>query len=190
VIPSLALVVLLAAPPADAGRARMSCFPKAAALDEFRYEWYCKHLQAMGERELAPGAESYRFLYLRSFDAPISVRVQRIGDSWLLSGRTLSGKGGYEPGSVVNRTERELSTEEVQALERRLRGADFWGDPWVNQEDTGVDGARWILEGRRGSEYRLLDIWSPEGIHYRLFRDICLYFLDLATVRPAEERIY
>lgn len=181
-------ILLLAA--AEAGAPVASCFPKVAMLDEFRYQWYCKQLQAMGERELASGAESYRFLYLRTFDAPISVRVQRIGDRWLLVARVLSGKGGYDPGTVVKRVDRELSTEEIGALQRRLRGADFWGEPWVTQKELGVDGGQWIFEGRRGAEYRLLDIWSPEHIDYRLFRELCLYFLDRAGVRPTEEDIY
>jgi hypothetical protein len=144
----------------------------------------------MGEQELVPGAESYRFLYLRTFHASIGVRVQRIGERWLLSSRLLDGPGGDEPGRVVRRSDRELSPEEAQALQRRLGGAHFWGTPWEDQADTGVDGAQWILEGRHGSEYRLLDIWSPQGTHYQRFREACLYLLDLAGLRPTEDLIY
>jgi hypothetical protein len=144
----------------------------------------------MGEQALAAGADSYRFLYLRTFHAPISVRVQRIGERWLLSARVLSGHGGYEPGHVVTRIDRELSPPEIELLQRRLRAADYWGEPWVNEDVLGVDGAQWVLEGRRGADYRLLDIWSPESVHYRLFREMCISFLDLAHVRPSEEELY
>ena len=186
----LAVGLVLVGAPAAATPAVACCFPRAAELDEFRCRWYCNHLHAMAEQPLPLGAEGYRFLYLRTFHAPISVRVQRIGQRWLLSARLLDGHGGYGPGHVAKRTDKELSPEEARMLEDRLRTAAFWGNPWKEQQDTGVDGARWILEGRRGSEYRLVDIWSPQGAHYERFREACLYFLDLAKLRPTQDEIY
>ena len=166
-----------------------SCFPEAAGVDAFQYIWYCNHLHALGEVMLPRGSESYRFVYLRCYHPPIIVRVQRIGQRWLLFAGVLSGKGGYEPGRVVRRVFRELSAAEGNVLQRRLAGAGFWG-AGAQEKTTGTDGAQWILEGRRDRDYRFMDIWSPRGRRFASFRDLCLSFLDLAGVRPAAAEIY
>jgi len=167
-----------------------SCFPDAADLGDFEYIWYCNHLHALGEVGLPRGSESYRFVYLRCYHRPIIVRVQRIGQRWLLFAGVLSGKGGYEPGHVVQRIHRELSAAEAELLQRRLFEAGFWRQAGVQEKVTGTNGAQWILEGRRERDYRFLDIWSPKGRRYAAFRELCLCLLDLATVRPAAEEIY
>src|SRR5262245_21690105 len=103
-----------------------SCFPDAADLGAFESIWYCNHLRALGEVGLPRGSESYRFVYLRCYHRPIIVRVQRIGQRWLLFAGVLSGKGGYEPGQVVQRVYRELAVTEAEVLQRRLSEAGFW----------------------------------------------------------------
>ncbi|REJ74837.1 MAG: hypothetical protein DWQ30_20035 [Acidobacteria bacterium] len=66
-----------------------SYFPEATwgpdgDADEFRREWYSKHLSALQEPSLQavardPRAEVYRFLWLRSFDQPVALRVHLSG---------------------------------------------------------------------------------------------------------------
>jgi hypothetical protein len=165
------------------------CFPKTAALDPFKLDWYCGQLQALGEGELRAGGEAYRFIYLRSFDPALSVRVHRVGDRWLMFGTVLTGPGGDQPGVVGRRVARELSRQEIDALRLHLDKADFWGDTWVTSH-PGLDGAQWVLEGRRGSDYRLHDVWSPAGEGYRRYRELCLQFLGLAGLTPSEDRLY
>jgi len=167
-----------------------SCFPDAAGLGAFEYIWYCNHLHALGEVGLPRGSESYRFVYLRCYHRPIIVRVQRIGQRWLLFAGVLSGKGGYEPGHVVQRVHRELSATEVGILQQRLSEAGFWSRADAQERVAGTDGAQWILEGRLDRDYRILDIWSPQGRRYSAFRALCLFLLDLARVRPAADEIY
>ena len=54
---------------------------KGHQQDEFRNQWYSKHLKALREPSLWEASqldfttEAYRFLYLRSFHHPISVRL-------------------------------------------------------------------------------------------------------------------
>src|SRR6267378_2766004 len=75
--------------------------------DEFTNQWYSKHLRALREpslwetSQLDLTAEAYRFLYLRSFHHPISVRLVVAQDktATLISKET-HGKGGYEPGRL------------------------------------------------------------------------------------------
>jgi len=72
---------------------------------------------------------------------------------------------------------------------------DFWTTeptPLPNGA-IGVDGARWILEGRHGRQYHVVDWWSPqesaesvEGAYRRLFLEI----LSLGTVCVAPDAVY
>jgi len=76
-----------------------------------RDEWYGEQLRAAGEGPLCDfsdqAAETYRFSWIRSFSPTVVVRVSMTDTAVLVTGKQLSGAGGYEPGSlVVNRTVR------------------------------------------------------------------------------------
>ena len=128
-------------------------------------------------------AESYRFLWLRTWGAPVAVRVDLIGDVATLSAVALDGEGGYEPGVVVKRVERKLSREEWKAITTGLDSIAFWNLP-ARIHDVGLDGAEWILEGRRGTRYHVVDRWSPDQGAYR---DFCLSLLSAAGMVPTGE---
>jgi hypothetical protein len=54
--------------------------------------------------DMPSGVERYRFTWLRTFDAPIAVRLDASLDSPpLLIAKVLSGHGGYDPGEIVER---------------------------------------------------------------------------------------
>ena len=78
--------------------------------DLFRSNWYSKHLKALEESSLfqmakASSAESYRFVWLRTFHYPVIVRVDIKSDgSGELTTKVSSGAGGYAPGKLVENT--------------------------------------------------------------------------------------
>lgn len=133
-------------------------------VDDFQREWYSKHLMVMAEMTLPEGpGETYRFLWLRSFHHPIAVRLVCIEKACELTGLRTDGKGGYEPGSVVERKTRSLSDGEVARFREMVARMQFWR-PQPSDDRIGLDGAHWILEGRRGQAYHLWDVWSPEDV--------------------------
>jgi len=69
-----------------------------------------------------------------------------------------------------------------------LRKSDFWTMPTQpTPRAVGFDGAQWILEGRRRTEYHVVDRFSTgEGA----YRDPALTFLKLAGLLVAGERLY
>jgi hypothetical protein len=167
-------------------------FPKGALgergpqfdQDASNREWYSKHLRSMGEPSLSCGEarrESYRFLWLRTWGHPIAVRVEISSRSNTLTAVELDGAGGYEPGKVSRRVQRQLSVGEWKTFSDALKTAAFW----KMQEripDHGLDGAQWIMEGRSGGDYRVVDRWSPETGAYR---DLCLMLVKLAGLAPS-----
>lgn len=139
---------------------------------EFNSHWYSRQLKALHEPSLwelsqrDPKAEVYRFLWLRSFHHPISVRlvVRSSGSGWMNSHMT-SGKGGYAPGRITRYNIFWLTKSKTQSFLAALESADFWNLPTLlpaKENTVNLDGAQWILEGAKNGHYRIIDRWSPE----------------------------
>jgi hypothetical protein len=165
-------------------------------IDEFRSRWYSSHLQAAREPRLGGETPPYevnglgvlRFTWLRSFDAPVIVRVEATADDGLrLTAKELSGAGGYDPGRIARRVERRLSTEEAAQLTNLLVGSRVLDLPPSDDcpivDDPGngdtfvvrADGAQWVIEANGSTGYRYVDRWSGEGpVH-----DLGLHLLGL-----------
>lgn len=159
--------------------------PPQPLLTDFVGAWYLKHLNAAHELSLNAGQtprSTWRFTWLRSFHAPVVVRIEQTSPARMrLTAKRLSGKGGYDPGGVAETIERWLTPAEqerilaaalqVQALETR-------------DCSLKADGVRWIFESTVEGRRRMVDANSPgDGpLH-----DLGTVFLDL-TGWPLEPR--
>jgi len=156
--------------------------PSEPYLDGLRREWYSKHLHAMQEPSLSQGKAradvAYRFLWLRTFHRPISVRIEKSGSLVDLYAVELDGKGGYDPGRILRKTQKVLAEADFERLRAKLSRPEFWQQ---KGPENGLDGAEWILESRQEGRYRIANQWMPQS---REFRDVCLMFLDLAGFLP------
>jgi hypothetical protein len=185
-------------------RARPACRDRSSAEhywvegsfgedDAFVRNWFASHLRAMAESSFSCGADppgdTYRFLWLRTFHHPIAVRVALRGDAGSLVAVELDGQGGYDPGNVLRRIERRLTTGEATLLSTAIRTGRFWQIDTTHRPlgEMGLDGAEWILEGRRSDEYHVTHRWSPR---YGPYREICLSILRLSGLRVQESEIY
>ncbi len=137
-------------------------------LSDFEQQWFSKHLRAAEEPSLFElsknphRSDSLRFTWLRSFHAPVIVRLTKgVGGNWRIMAKELSGAGGYDPGKVKRKIDRELSVDEaaaVTALLTRSALPDQSGDCVI-----GVDGAQWIIERVDRDGYHFINRWSPSG---------------------------
>jgi hypothetical protein len=168
--------------------------PKVLAQDEpgnqFRNNWYSKHLRAMKEEPLysphGEWVESYRFLWLRSFHNPVAVRIWKCGSVRFVSVKELDGAGGYDPGKLKLERKRELTPDEWREFMRYLEDSCYWQLP--TQDDTiGFDGAQWIFEGVKGGRYHVVDRWTPQNGSYR---ELCLYVLKLSGLKVDASELY
>jgi hypothetical protein len=135
---------------------------RRAVMDDHSAHWYGGHLSAAGERPIFANRRStLRFTWLRTFDAPVVVRIDRTGDGAVLMTATeLSGQGGYEPGTVARRVERRLSAQETAALDQMLRETDVLAQAPIECA-IGLDGAQWVVESAGPSGYRFVERQSP-----------------------------
>jgi hypothetical protein len=144
-------------------------------------EWYSKQLRAMNESSLLDisddGTEVYRFLWLRTFHHPVSVRLERDRYFAQLVSIELNGAGGYEPGTVWRTDNISVSDEQWVEFILLLNKATFWNQETHRRDDAGLDGSQWVLEGVKDGRYHVVDRWSPVSGDYR---EACLYLLKLS----------
>jgi hypothetical protein len=135
---------------------------------QFRSYWYSKHLIAMREPSLwevsrqDSTAEVFRFLWLRSFHHPISVRLTvRKDGTGILTSKETDGKGGYAPGKLIRNLAATLSKEQTAFFLDRVEAFGLWKLAMEKLGTTGLDGAEWIIEATKGGRYHIVDRWSP-----------------------------
>lgn len=132
---------------------------------DFPFAMYSKFLVAMDEPSLSATdlrAETYRILWLRSFDPPMVFRLIILSDgSAILVVKKTNGKGGFEPGKTVLNKQMTIDGRETRELLKTLEAVNFWSLPTLQAPDpsgfVGYDGADWIVEGKKGRQYHVVE---------------------------------
>ena len=166
-------------------------FPLWPELDNIYRQWFSKHLNAMDEQPIMLGqsGSTYRFLWLRSFDNPISVTVRCL-ESCNLSAKRLSGAGGYEPGEVSESVSRVLSKTEQEEFQKLAQASHlFRGQP--ESEIIGLDGANWVFESAQADKYVAWNVWSPQyEAQFKNFQNLCEYMIHLSGFKIEKDAFY
>ena len=188
-----------------------SAFDTDQVRNEIYQRWYGEPLAAMREPSLLgwttrpdnKGIQVYRFLWLRSFDHPVAVRVQKEQDGNVrLFTKVLDGHDGG--GKLIVEKTKLITNEEWLGLLKRIRDSEFWAiatneQNWYYTEDGMIagwstkDGAEWVMEGSVGDNYHVVARQSPNDGEYRKsgkYRDLCLYILTLSDLDLDKERVY
>jgi hypothetical protein len=124
--------------------------------------------------------ESYRFLWIRTFHKPISIRIWKSGTQFFLTVKELDGKGGYDIGELKFKTTRPVSEDEWDTFISLLNQASFWTLPTLEKSPSIYDGARWVLEGYKKKQYHIVDRHSPDENAYR---GVCMYLLKMSGLK-------
>jgi hypothetical protein len=200
------LLSLIVAFTLTASVCRAQFFPKSSLDsrgDAFKANWYSGQLRALKEASLLPQSvdpllpqsvdhqtsHSYRFLWLRTFNHPIAVRIDIQPDgTGTLSTKVTSGAGGYAPGNLIEDTSRPLSGSEVKSFLALVDRTSFWTAPNPINDQAGNDGSQWIIEGVEGAKYHVIDRWTPKsGAAYELGKFLAF---DLAKMDIPKREIY
>ena len=157
--------------------------------DTFVVRWYSKHLYAMKEPLLFNknlNKEVYRFTWLRTFDNPVVIRIENIGNKYKLIWKLTDGAGGYEPGNLIINKSSEIKPEEWEMFKSKLDSLDYWNMN-LGRLTLGDDGSEWILEGVNKDKYNVVTVWSPsKGKYY----EVCNYLLSLTDLEITENEKY
>ena len=162
--------------------------------------WYGNQLRAAGERSLCAdanaGNEVYRLAWIPSFHHTVIIRIERRGGDHSFNAVQLSGAGGYEPGTPQEQITVAISESEWKSWLALIARARFWEAQTIAADTifdstgarvgfVGVDGAQWILEAKRFTDYHAVDRWSPlstgpDGA----FRAACSWLLHRSGLVP------
>lgn len=169
----------------------MTYFPPLA-FDESRTNWYAKYLIAMDEPSLFQESKektvhSYRFLWLRSFDPAVAIRLTIDPEGTGLIEVKVFKENGDNAGRVIMNETVPVGKENVDQFLQQVIKSGFWELPTSekeNQSDDFItihsDGAQWILEGAKSGDYHVVDRWSPKK---GLYRSLCLRLVELAKLK-------
>ena len=171
-------------------------YPHDPKQDYSIRKWYSDHLSAMQEPSLLANSadNAFRFTWLRTFDQPISIRVRQNGSKYILNYVILDGKGGYEPGKVVNSTEFEIHKKQWDKIIHLAKLSSFfelqpkycpiYKNSWI---EISGDGAEWILEANYNNRYQVVTRNSPKQGYYR---SLCMVFVRLSKIRIDQKDLY
>lgn len=200
----LAILLLLLLPAGTCAQsAQAGYFPEGVFDDPGGVSgWYPLELRVLGEPSLYdlaenPSAESYRFLWLRTSDAPVAVRLDVNADG---TGTVMAKVGDGQAGSpyttkkVVEIDRQVLTRGEVQGFTGLVDKAGFWS--MATDEDpkhVGLDGSEWIVEAARGGNYQVVARWTPgrnSSPGSKAVLEIGRSLVDLAQLKIAKEKMY
>lgn len=119
-------------------------------------------LSAFNERPLskAPTDSAVRIFYIPTFDHPFMIRHSISGKSGSNRAVVLSGKGGYDPGTICFESSSDSSLGQVTYRLSQLDKIGFWASPSA-KADSGSDGAVYLIEVVENGQYRGWKRWSP-----------------------------
>jgi len=182
--------------------------------DVFMADWYSHELRVLDEPPLSressgasPGSSSggvvgsYRFLWLRTFDPPIVVRMDVKADgTGTVTTKVADGQAGFPETSkrVVEKRSRALTREQAGAFLVQINRTNFWGiatniDPG-DAMDVQTDGSEWVLEGVTGDKYHVVARWSPDvnRMHgCKAIFDLGMALaVDLAQLKIPKDKMY
>jgi len=143
-------------------------------------------LRSLHEPSLSCGhraSQDYRFSWLPDFHDSVVVRVTVPIDPALLPYALRDGLQ-YKGPLLLERGHHEISRRDLRELNDLLVRADFWRMP-STARGGGADGARWVVEVRKGGAYHIVDRWSPRA---GPFRELGRLFMRLADL-PVNERV-
>lgn len=169
-----------------------------------------KQLAKFGEPILSEPAQKLsmgvRFIWVPTFDSPISIRATRQNGKQTLTVVQMTGQGGYEWGAVkMNRTI-ELDDKQWSKL-IDLCAVDGARKPSEKLDKdlrenfvelmSGLDGSNWFLEVTDDKGYTVEGIPNPiiedpklakslkekSKIDFKAFLDVCFYLFDLSGLK-------
>lgn len=170
-------------------------FSDDVRLNQFVYDWYSSELKVLEEPSLFEmagnrAAETYRFLWLRTFDHPVAVRLEFRNDgSAVISAKVATGSSGYpdKKAQLLENFSRPITRKQTQVFQMLLKKIDFWKLP-SSDEHHGNDGADWIVEGVKQGTYHLVVRWSPKEGGIRELGEMLAF--GLADLKIPKDRVY
>jgi hypothetical protein len=132
---------------------------KRPAISAFEASWYSAVWIRAGEPSLAAGANAsslptWRFTNIPTWTAPMIFRISKESNGRLrMIAKRLSGQGGYDPGSLKDRIDRFLTSDEQRWFQDALMSVDDVLAKPVDDCIVILDGDELLLERTQAGRY-------------------------------------
>ena len=165
-------------------------FQKSKESALFVNTWFSKQLTGLDEPKLYKdyNFETYRFTWLRTFHNPISIRLEKRDNEYLLFVKRANGAGGYSPGKLVQNDTIRITENQWDNVISKIYNLNFWEIPTVEKSNLIVmDGAEWIFEARKNDKYNMVYRQSGKGTE---IKELCMMLYDLSGLKIKKKEIY
>jgi hypothetical protein len=130
--------------------------------------------------------EVYRAIWVPTFSAPTSVRLERQGDTWTLVTSRLSGQGGYDLGELKSRKARRLREKDAAGLRQLVADMGLFQAPRLEDEGVCLDGTIYSYEIVAGGTYRSWIRYCPKVPPFDRYLEFGRALLKLAKIQEDE----
>jgi hypothetical protein len=140
-------------------------FSEDPVADKAANEVLGEYLLEAGEPPLSSSSgseieEEYRLLWAPPFRPPIVVRLTREGDRAM---STVVRWGNEDPETEPLSSTSDMECSAWKSVQREMRRARFWSHMRNEPRERDViDASYWIIEGRRGDEYKIVQRSPPD----------------------------
>lgn len=152
-------------------------------LSRYIDTWYSRMLFNFKEPLLYNKIEEkevYRFLWLRRFNKPVCVRIEKNNDSIKLYLKISDGMGGSYAGKVIHENVKSITMEQWNIFISKIDNIHFWKLSVEEYKELEKDNSEWILEGTTSKKYHFITRTSPYEHNLKFFRECCEYLLSLS----------
>ncbi len=137
------------------------------------------------DAKVAENSIVYRFTWLRSFDHPISIRIEKTGKKVILTWKIGKGEGGYAPKGLKKAGKKRIGKNKWDAFMKHMHIMQL--DSLPNEMSIlTLDGASWTFERKTANGYKAHRTNWPR----KTFQEACLFLLKLSNIRIKDRKIY
>ncbi|HUM98051.1 MAG TPA: hypothetical protein PK275_09350 [Chitinophagaceae bacterium] len=151
-------------------------------VDSFLNSWFSKILFSLQEpvlKDYKGDKEVYRFTWLRTFNHPVVVRLEKQGKIVKAFSKVSDGAGGYEPEGIIFDTTFSLTQKQINTINFKL-GIEKFLDRQTELRTVGEYGSKWIIEVYKEQKYHVVIRWTPEKGTF--FRAIGEYLFSISQI--------
>lgn len=164
--------------------------PLKGTVNSIYLEWFSEQLFALKEPLLfnkETDKEVYRFTWLRTFDNPISLRIEKSKEGIRVYSKVGRGLGGYSPKKIKRSKVKKVTIDEWEEFTKLIQVMNFWNS--INHGSIPAsDGAVWILEGSTSDKYTVISKrFVSEGSP---MYEVAMFLLHLSGTSVNKNRIY
>ena len=166
-------------------------------VDTFSVRWYSEDLYAMKEPLLYnfyTNKEIYRLTWLRSFDRPVTITIEKNTDGIYVTSKMLEHEAdfsNYERGKEISRdknillvvnSRKAIAKTQYSRLISLIDSVHLTTIPsrLYSPCNAGTDGSEWILEVHNKDGYYFINRWSPKkGTALRTIGELMIHLSEI-----------